>query len=343
MIGRVDFFRRGMMTSSTSDPMQVIVSPTFPLEWRDVDDFLGEFGPFNGRYVPRYPKDWIDNLRHHLEDIDAQHLPPRERAALFERLRRELLLCTTSVKWEWDDSKSWSSNVGDILGVNRDDMIVGDALDPSPYRSWGQAVGDIKRSRIRTLNFHGLVSEYVNLCAPLLVNSPGGYLIDPYLDPFSAECENLLLSFFDLIKGSKCYRLELITRQSSCGKRERSDPKTWMSKDEIQDGLKRIYRHRLPKDRSMVLHLVYEARSNEEGLTMHDRFFMTIHGAINFGHGFVASKKKQPIHNAFVVDKKHHELIKEIYINGVARHAESLPKSARAAYPKDVYSIELQS
>lgn len=331
------------MTSSMSDSTRVVVSPSFPIEWRDIDDFLGEFGPFNGRYVPRYPNDWLERLLQHLDDIDAQKLPPRERAALFERLRREIMLCTNSVGWSWDDSKSWELNVQDVLSGVRDSMVVGDAVDPTPYKNWSQVVGDIKRSRSRSWSFHGLVSEYVSRCKPLLVNSPAAYMVDRYLDPFSDTFENLLISFFDAIKGSRCYRLELITRQSACGNRDQSDPKNWMQKYEIENLLERIYGHRIPKDRSLVVHLVQEARLEQDGLTMHDRFFLTIHGAINFGQGFLVVNQKQPMQNAFVVDKPHHALLKEAYINGVARHSEKLPKVASVAYPKGVTSIEIKA
>lgn len=330
------------MTSLMSDFNRVVVSPSFPLEWRDVDDFLGEFGPFNGRYVPRYPNDWLEKLRHHLAEIDSQHLPPRERAALFERLRREILLCTTPVSWDWDDSKSWGRNVQDVLDLVRGVTVVGDALEPSPYKNWVDMAGDIKRSRFRTWNFHGLVSEYAIRCEPLLVNSPAAYMIDRYLDPFSDAFENLLLFFFDLIKGSRCYRLELITRQSACGRRDQSDPKTWMRESEIKDSLQRIYGQRIPKDRTLAIHLVQEARFGQEGLTMHDRFFMTIHGAINFGQGFLVVSQKQPMQNAFVVDKDHHAILKDVYINGVARYSEKLPRLSTVAYPKGVTAIELK-
>jgi len=324
------------MTSLISDLNRVVVSPNFPLEWRDVDDFLGEFGPFNGRYVPRYPNDWVEKLRHHVADIDSQKLPPLERAALFERLRRELALCTTPVSWVWDDSKSWGSNVQTVLNAIREAKVVGDALDPSPFENWSRLAADIKRSRFRSWAFHGLVSEYAHQCSPLLLNSPAAYMIDPFLDPFAEACENLLLCFFDLIKGSKCYRVDLITRQSACGGRERSEPKTWMKESEIQDSLNRIYRQRVPKDRSLLVHLVQEAPPHQEGLLMHDRFFMTMHGAINFGQGFMKVSQKQPMQNAFVVDKDHHAILKEMYINGVARFSEKLPKKTNTPYPKYV-------
>ncbi len=317
---------------------QVIASPNFPLEWRDVEDFLGEFGPFNGRYVPRYPNDWRNRLITHLEE---QNIPPLKRSALLERIRREISLCTSPVLWSWDSSKSWGQNITDRLGLNHEAIVVGDAIDPSPYAHWAHAVSDIKQTRTRSWAFHGRVSEYTSLCTPLLVNSPAAYLIDRYLDPFSEAFENLLLAFFDLIKGSKCFQLHLITRQSACGSRVHSDRGTWMKIDEIDKKIREIYGKRLPKDRSMVVHLVREARRGQKGLTMHDRFFMTKYGAINFGQGFFVLEQTQPIQNAFVVEKPHHEYLKALYIDGVARHKEKLPKPSHVVYPEAVETLEL--
>ncbi|CAN1528372.1 hypothetical protein MCEMIEM28_01335 [Burkholderiaceae bacterium] len=323
--------------------MRTIVSPTFAIEWRDVDDFLGEFGPYNGRYVPRFPKDWLEQLRHHLDELDVNHLPPKERAALFERLRRELLHCTSPANWAWDPDKSWSENLLSASGLAADDLIAGDALDPTPFSTWSQIASDVKRTRNRTLNFNGLVSSYVDLCKPLLLNAPSAFLIDPYLDPFSGAHRELLLSFLANLSGSKCYSIELITYQSACGNgnRPREEPPVWMTEDEIQLELKETYRSYLPKDRQLRVHLVQTGRKHEGGLALHDRFFLTNHGAINFGHGFKISNQTKTMQNAFIVDKQHHETLKEVYINGVARFLERLPKRASITYPKSVSTISL--
>jgi hypothetical protein len=321
--------------------MQTIVSPAFALEWRDVDDFLGEFGPYNGRYVPRFPKDWLEQLRHHLDEVDSTLLPPKERAALFERLRRELLHCTSPTNWPWDSAKSWSENLLSASSFGSEILVAGDALDPAPFKTWSQISGEVKRTRHRTLNFNGLVSTYVSLCKPLLLNAPSAFLIDPYLDPFSDDFENLLLSFFDLISGSKCYSIELITRRQACGDRNRMEPRDWLSDDEIQLKLKDVYGARLPKDRQLRVHLVQEAKKDDEGLTLHNRFFLTNHGAINFGHGFKISRHTKSTQDAFIVDKQHHETLKAIYINGVARFSDNLPKRSEMTYPRSVTTLSL--
>ena len=327
------------MTSLVNDVTPYIVSPFFPLEWRDVEDFLGEFGPYNGRYVPRYPHDWEKMLRQHLEEMDTS---PVKRAAHYEKLRREAALCTTPVDWAWDATKTWGRNVGALSDKTEQANIVGDAVDPTPFQSWGDLTRDIKRSRCRSWSFHGSVSDYVRLITPLLLNSTTAYLIDPYLDPCSTTFENLLLSLFQRMKGSKCYRLELITRQSACGNRKKEDPKTWMSFGEIESSFQTIYSHALPKDRTLKLHLIEEIPARDEFLKLHDRFFLTEHGAINFGQGFLMGKKQAAM-NAFLVDKPHHDFLKDQYINGVSLYHDKRPIKKSVASPKNVISFEVGS
>jgi len=323
-----------------SESSRVLVSPTFPLEWRDVEDFLGEFGPYNGRYVPRFPDKWVSKLKDHIQEIDAKHITPIQKHALFERLRRDFSLCTYGVDWRWQDSLTWAANVLNqthLLGESS--IVVGDAIDPTPFSCWGDVVGEIKQSRARTLSFGGRLSDYINLCKPLLLNSTGAYLVDPYLDPLSVESENLILSFFDLMKGSSCYRLDLMGRQSAYGGRDAKDSRSWMSIEDIYTNLTRVYKDKVPKDRSFNLHIIQEPSFNQEGLRLHDRFFLTLNGAINFGQGFFVSGKKQTQHNAFVVDRDHHSGLKETFINGVSRFSEKLPKKKGVLYPVDVKSF----
>ncbi len=330
------------MTSSTTEPLhQVLVDPLFALEARDIDDFLAEFGPFNGRYVPRYPSDWAARLRAHLEDLSVSN--PVKRKAMVERLRCEANLCTVPVGWKWQSDRSWRWNVEQQSPAKENLLVVGDALDPEPFRSWSDAVDEIRGTRRRSWPFHGAVEEYLDACEPLLINSPTAYLIDPYLDVFSQVGEMLLGSVFAAVTGSRCYSIQIISRRSACGSRGRPEDAPPMSDEEIQSQLDMIYRDVLPKDREMQLHLVSEGRAGERWLRLHDRFFLTTHGAINFGQGFFVLKQPLPQQNAYVLDRDHHMVLKRTYIDGVARWSERLPRVPGVAYPKDVNSFKLQS
>lgn len=316
--------------------MRTIVSPSFPIELRDVYDFLGEFGPYNGRYVPQFPKDWLTQLIAHVKDVGL----PVERSALLQKLSEQLSQCMYPVSWSWDSSKSWGENVVAATNCNENDIIAGDALDPTPFKAWWEIAGYIKETRSRTLDFSGSMSSFVELCKPLLLNAPAVYLVDPYFDIFKKEHEHLLRSFFKQSAGSSCYSIEVITRQSACGGRQTDNVESWISVEEIDQNLRKIYASIVPKGRNFRLHLVHKPKKGKGDLKLHDRFFLTKWGAINFGHGFNMSRVNSR-QNAFVVDKAHHETLKEIYMNGVARFQEHLPKRASIPYPSDVTTLSV--
>lgn len=324
------------MTSSTSDrDAKVVVNPRFAIEWRDVSDFLAEFGPHNGRYVPRYPSDWAAQLVDHVKNELAQE--PVRRAAILERLRKgEGQLCTAPAQWPWEEAQSWAQNVELALHDEPSPIVVGDALDPSPFFAWSDAVDKIRETRRRSWPFHGTIKEYVDFCRPLLVNSPSAYLIDPYLDLFTDLAENLIRSLFAVAKGSRCYALEIITRRASCARELRPKDSPPLSFREIEDRMMKTYRNWIPKDRTLKLHLVEEGPSDADTLRLHDRFFMTTHGSIQFGQGFKSGNKKLPQQNAFITERDHHAQLKRTYIDGVARHADRLPKALGVSYPVSV-------
>ncbi len=325
------------MTSSTSESIpQVLVDPRFAIEWRDISDFLGEFGPHNGRYVPRFPNDWSARLKAHVDEHSIAAIQPVKRAALLERIRREVPLCTVPVGWRWEDEKPWSENVVTAVPPEPAALVVGQALDPAPFASWSEAIDSIRETRRRSWPFHGRVSEYVEFCRPLLVNSPVAYLIDPYLDPFSDVTKNLIESLFGLAKGSRCYSIAMIVRRSSCGRRDQPKRSPPMLFAEIEELFKREYKDLVPRDRTVQLHLVDEGSLKGSMLNLHDRFFLTMHGAIQFGQGFALGNLALPKLNASVIEKDHHTQLKQIYIDGVARFREQLPKVPGIAYPVDV-------
>lgn len=326
------------MTSSTTESLlQVLVDPRFAIESRDVIDFLGEFGPFSGRYVPRYPSDWASKLREHIEDLSIKD--PVKRQAMLERLRREAPLCTVPVSWRWSEEQSWRSNVQLALPEKANRLVVGDALDPEPFKAWVDALEEIRETRRRSWPFHGGISEFLEACLPLLLNSPAAYLIDPYLDLFSELGEMLLRSILDASKGSRCYSVQVITRRSACGSHGRKNDASLMSDEEIESLLRRVYKSVLPKDRELKLHLISEGMPGEHLLRMHDRFFLTVYGALNFGQGFFVLKQPLPQQNAYVLERDHHVVLKQTYIDGVARHGERLPKVPGVAYPRSVNSF----
>ena len=113
------------MTSSKNNAVAVVVNPRFAIDWRDVDDFLGEFGPYNGRYVPRYPQAWLDELKHQLDEISPEELSPIERHGLKQKIWREMNLCMTPVNWSWEAGRSWEANVAATAVLSEESIVIG--------------------------------------------------------------------------------------------------------------------------------------------------------------------------------------------------------------------------
>lgn len=331
------------MTSLTkTNSRGVLLDPSFAIEWRDIADFLNEFGPYNGRYVPSFPSDWARRLKTHMEDLN---LPPRKRLELMTKIAKEARLCTFPKDWAWDESKVWKENVGNLSVILGDSIVVGNALDPEPFHSWHDVVDDIRATRARSWIFKGSVSEYQELCMPLLQASPAAYLVDPYLDPFELNTELLLRGFFSKMKGSRCYSIEIIRRwpmrvlltDGSEGRRDRLS---------IERELTQSYQDLVPKGCTFKIHCVVEPRGHdaqaEGALKLHDRFFLTKHGAINFGHGFRVLGKGSPLQNAFIVDAKPHVGLKRTYIEGVAHHKEQRSNWSGIPEAMDVVSFSVK-
>jgi hypothetical protein len=320
-----------------SDARAVIVHPAFALEWRDVSDFRGEFGPYNGRYVPRYPTTWTAECLKHLKELD---LKPMDRARLLESVRRDLLHCTAPGEGLWDASATWEANVSRISKECPDALIVGNGLDPEPFSAWPESVSDVRDSRCRSWAYRGTVREYLQACKPLMVNAPAAYLIDPYLDPLAPSVEDLLRSMFEAIKGSRCYQIHLITRHQTCGgKKNEANHSSWMPLAKIESELNRLYASQVGKERSLIVHLVDKPRREEAELRLHDRFFLTNFGAISFGRGFVLEYQEHPQETAHIVDRSVHEKLKTEFIDGVARYRERLPLLSGIPRPSRVTTL----
>jgi len=257
--------------STTENSRRVLIDPQFAVEPRDVVDFLAEFGPYNNRFIPRFPSNWASRLRQHAEELAPKD--PVKRQAIFERIRREAPLCTIPINWKWDDERSWRSNVQKSLTSESNPLVVGHGLAPEPFLSWVDALDEIRETRRRSWPFRGSIAEYVDSCSPLLLNSPSSFLIDPYLDIFSEAGEMILRSLFDRSKGSRCYSIQVITRRNACDSANRGQISPKMTDLEVSSLLKRTYEDFLPRDREIRLHLVTEGRAVDNALRLHDRFF----------------------------------------------------------------------
>lgn len=314
------------------------ISPNYSLELRDIQDFVAELGPFNGHYAIKYPPNWVHEFLKHIEQ-----LPPVERQAAKSLINR-VNLSLIDMHLAYNSSLDWASNIQQVIGKYEFQSIVGDALDPSPFKSWLEALPDIRESKLRTWKFSGTWSDYFSAISPLLLNSPAAYIVDRYFDPCDQNAESIITSILEKIKGSRCYELHIITRPSRFNRNfhEKNNSVnnqfTSASFNSACGKLNDIYKSRITKNRTLLFHFVNEDRPSGAFLRMHNRYFLTIHGAIDFGQGFDIQSQSVPQMDAYIVDKEHHKNLCMTYIDGVARHAEKIPKRQGIAYPIGVFS-----
>jgi len=308
------------------------ISPSFSLELRDIQDFIAELGPYNGQYAAKFPKDWIAKFTEHLEK-----LKPIERQSAKAQLEKiKLALIDTDLSY--DDSLDWSQNIKISNAATKYFPIVGDGLDPKPYKLWVEAINDIRESKKRTWKFHGNWPEVFAAIQPLLLNAPAAHIVDRYFDPCNSIHENLLKSILSRMNGSRCYQLHVITRLMKPSKTYSTDEKSdeifnEENFNDLRNKLDQIYTNIVPRSRTLSFHYVREDRPGGKNLRMHNRYFLTRFGAIDFGQGFDIQDQQIAQMDAYIVDKEHHQILCETYINGVTRVNENLPKKSNIAYP----------
>ena len=238
----------------------------------------------------------------------------------------------------YDDSMDWRQNIEISDAASKYFPIVGDGVDPKPYKLWVDAINEIRGSKKRTWKFHGNWSEFFAAIQPLLLNAPAAYIVDRYFDPFNLTHENFLNSILSRMNGSRCYQLHVITRLMKPSKTYSTDEKSneIFNEENFNDlryKLDQIYRNIVPKSRTLSFHYVREDRPGGKNLRMHNRHFLTRFGAIDFGQGFDIQEQQIAQMDAYIVDKEHHQILCETYINGVTRVKENISKKNNIAYP----------
>lgn len=107
--------------------------------------------------------------------------------------------------------------------------------------------------------------------------------------------------------------------------------------------LNEIYGPRIPKSRKLFFHFVKEDRPGGSYLRMHNRYFLTKHGAIDFGQGYEIQNQVIPQMDAYIIDRAHHNVLASTYIDGVCRYSEKLKQKAGIAYPIQVQTCSIDS
>jgi hypothetical protein len=297
------------------------VSPRFFYDIRDLGDLLGEFGPYNGRYISNYPNNWVEKLRAHLKDIEND-LSPMEQVRAAQLLCRYKDSILVEANYSYNEDNSWTQNVKTLQERKTFYDVIADVYESDEdFKTWRDKAFDFRENRSRSALLTGSIGENVSVIRPLLKKGPAAYIIDPYFRPTEDTAIAFLSKLFEEISNSKCFKIVLYIRKSVALVKNPDAPKAQMSlwtPQEYEEELKTSLSRFIPSSKSLIVNLVDERSRNEENLILHNRFFLTKFGAIDFGKGFERFNyllAQIPVH---IVDKDVHLQLVDWYVNGKA-------------------------
>ena len=298
------------------------VSPRFCFDHRDLLDLIAEFGPYMGRYIANCPANWKRELLDHLAEIGpleksrvAQLLNPYNDGGIDAAL--------LSMNYPYDRDFSWTENIRRLREKHRFDHIIADAYEPDEFGTWQDQLSQFRATRHRSQRLHGKTGEYISIIRPLLTKGPAAFFIDPYFRPIDPPSVQLIQKIFENIANSSCYQINFYVRgiKALSESTKRGFTQQSLSFDEykyrtIASLSNVVQRHR---GKSLTINLVDDAIKSPE---LHNRFFLTKTGALDFGKGFQKfdyETAQIPVH---IVDREVHHMLVEQYIDSKAKFRE---------------------
>jgi hypothetical protein len=291
------------------------VSPRFCATSRDLDDLLSEYGPYQGRYISNYPKSWKRELLEHLSDIKVIKLAAQKQLLNpYNENGIEPLLMDDS--YPWQEGLTWTKNVEELQKNNKFNEVIGDVYDPAPFDIFENVIPRIKQNRKRSTTLHGRLGEYIHLIKPLLKKGPAAYLIDPYFQALSPSGESFISRIFENISKSNCFNVHIFTREVNAlekkSNRQKDKPKDFYSFKEYELLVKESLSKFNKGNKGFYLHLVDDKDKTPE---LHNRFFLTKYGGIDFGRGFDHFDYETAQISVYIVDREHHLNLVDWFIN----------------------------
>ncbi len=292
------------------------VSPRFFFDTRDLGDLLGEFGPYNGRYISNYPESWIEKLRAHLKDVELSTIDQLKANQLLTKYKDSILV---DANYKYDETKTWTNNVKALQEKKTFNDVIADVYETDEaFQTWREKSLDFRENRSRSTLLKGNIGENVAVIKPLLKKGPAAYIIDPYFRPTEDTSVAFLSKLFEEISNSKCFKIIIYTRKSLAlikNPNAVNAQKSLLTLQEYENELKTNISRFIPNGKSLVVNLVDERSRSDESLILHNRFFLTKFGAIDFGKGFDRfnySLAQIPVH---IVDKDVHLQLVDWFID----------------------------
>jgi hypothetical protein len=233
---------------------------------------LEKFGPEAGRYILECPLEkWQRLIEKHIETWGTI---AQARARLLLDIARNSYAIIEEKDLDFCGRQSWIENVRAIQATPRrfDGVVVGEA-----HGDGFSTVEELTLPPTAARSVLAQAKEYSQAASVLLRRAPELHFIDPYIDPCDPACRNVLWEMLSVAAVGKCQIVHLWTRAVFL---RRSNRTASMLQEELQDI---VASTRFFAPRKLFLHAFNDSRSQTK---VHDRFLLSLQGAIRFEHGF---------------------------------------------------------
>jgi hypothetical protein len=242
------------------------VDPEAPKDLQDLRSLLERFGPSNGRFVGRYPEDWISMLQDRFSSLSGLD---RSRLSILIQRHRDTLM---SVQEKYFRSKSWRENAKTTHQFKK-------ILASSPNTEglptleeflWDDSEADSSRGEFIPMT----IQSYCGACYPLFAISSEVHITDRFfhLRRDSGDLDrkrlNLLNSMVKLAESSgRCRHLVIHFELPNHTKESHYEPQLISDLKCLQE--------------DTTIEIGYDIHH----VLQHGRYIFSIKGGLHFDHG----------------------------------------------------------
>lgn len=235
----------------------------------ELKHLLEKFGPATGRYLATYPADgWEKLLLEHIAGWKQM-----EQAKAKTSLRRAIegwaLVSARGVAYQ--ERESWVRNIERMqASAARFDGVVVSRSSAAAFPS----LDDLDLPPTAAEPVVAKKGEYVRVSRTLLRASPELHFIDAYLDPCDADRKVVLQEMLAVAVSGRCKSAQIWVREARL-KRSIAETSSALVGIARQAGF--------VAPRRLCLQAFTDAGRSTK---VHDRYLLSLHGAIRFEHGF---------------------------------------------------------
>lgn len=264
----------------------------------ELKHLLEKFGPTTGRYLAAYPaQGWEKLLYGHIAEWSDLE---QEKAKIVIRRAKEARALVRRSDVPYEERETWVQNVARTQSAQlRFDGVVVSRSSAGVFPSLEEF--DLPPTTAERVP--AKAAEYVRVSRTLLLASPEIHFVDPYLDPCDSDREAVLQEMLRVAATGRCQSAYIWVREDRL---KRPVAETV----ELLGRLARSVGFFSPR----LLHLRAFSDAGRS-IKVHDRYLLSLYGAIRFEHGFQQLTGKRTAGVSPESQRNHDELV-SLFLNG---------------------------